>query len=78
MHPILNIAVRAARSAGNIIVRYVNHIDSLNITTKGYNDFVSEVGFQRMGDIGPIELVRPARDGDPVLRLRSRRVAGRA
>jgi len=43
MHPILNIAVRAARNAGNVIVRYVNHVDSLNITTKGYNDFVSEV-----------------------------------
>jgi len=51
MHPILNIAVRAARSAGNIIVRYVNHIDSLNITTKGYNDFVSEVDRQAETEI---------------------------
>ncbi|HEY4732740.1 MAG TPA: inositol-1-monophosphatase [Gammaproteobacteria bacterium] len=43
MHPTLNIAIRAARNAGNVIVRHVGHIDSLNITSKGYNDFVSEV-----------------------------------
>ncbi|MDH5326234.1 MAG: inositol-1-monophosphatase [Gammaproteobacteria bacterium] len=43
MHPTLNIAVRAARSAGNIIVRSMDRIGQLNITTKSSNDFVSEV-----------------------------------
>jgi myo-inositol-1(or 4)-monophosphatase len=51
MHPVLNIAVRAARNAGNIIVRYVNQVDSLKITTKGYNDFVSEVDRQAESEI---------------------------
>lgn len=43
MHPMLNIAVRAARAAGNIIVRYAKRVDELTITTKEQNDFVSEV-----------------------------------
>lgn len=43
MHPMLNIAVRAARSAGDIIVRYVDRIDTLSISSKQRNDFVSEV-----------------------------------
>ncbi len=43
MHPLLNIAVRAARSAGNIISRSVERIDTLTIDTKAQNDFVTEV-----------------------------------
>lgn len=43
MHPLLNIAVRAARRAGEVIVRSLNHLDALTITSKGRNDFVSEV-----------------------------------
>jgi len=39
----LNIAVRAARNAGNIIVRALDHIDRLNVQTKSENDFVTEV-----------------------------------
>ena len=43
MHPMLNIAVRAARSAGNIISRSMTRLDSLTIQVKDRNDFVSEV-----------------------------------
>lgn len=43
MHPMLNIAVRAARSAGNIIVRNMDRLDRLNIVSKQNNDFVTEV-----------------------------------
>jgi len=39
----LNTAIRAARNAGDIIIRYVDRIDSLKIGTKQHNDFVSEV-----------------------------------
>jgi myo-inositol-1(or 4)-monophosphatase len=39
----LNIAVRAARSAGNIIARYADQVDTLSVTNKAPNDFVSEV-----------------------------------
>src|SRR5215468_6133978 len=43
MQPLLNIAVRAARRAGELIVRSMNHLDSLTIASKGRNDFVTEV-----------------------------------
>lgn len=43
MQPLLNIAVRAARRAGEIIVRSLNRLDALTVTSKGRNDFVSEV-----------------------------------
>lgn len=43
MHPLLNTAVRAAREAGTIIIRHIDRIDSLEITSKARNDFVSEV-----------------------------------
>jgi len=43
MHPTLNIAVRAARSAGNVIIRNLGRLDSLAIHTKDRNDFVTEV-----------------------------------
>ena len=43
MHPMLNIAVAAARSAGSIIVRYLDRVDTLNVSTKRMNEFVTEV-----------------------------------
>lgn len=43
MHPMVNIAVRAARNAGNVIVRALNQVDLLTVTEKSQNDFVSEV-----------------------------------
>jgi myo-inositol-1(or 4)-monophosphatase len=43
LHPMLNIAVRAARAAGSIINRASLDVDLLQITSKGPNDFVTEV-----------------------------------
>jgi len=43
MHPMLNMAVKAARRAGLIITRASEDINSLTITNKNFNDFVSEV-----------------------------------
>jgi len=43
MQPMLNIAVRAARSAGDYIVRKLNHLPDIKIETKSRNDYVSEV-----------------------------------
>ena len=42
----LNIAIRAARSAGDHIVRKMNKLPDLKIEQKGPNDFVSEVDRQ--------------------------------
>ena len=43
MHPLVNIAVSAARAAGNLIMRNLDRVDQLQITRKARNDFVSEV-----------------------------------
>jgi myo-inositol-1(or 4)-monophosphatase len=43
MHPMLNVAVKAARRAGNVIQRASNNIDAIRIERKKHNDFVSEV-----------------------------------
>ena len=43
MHPMLNIAIKAARRAGSVILRYMDQLERLSIETKGRNDFVSEV-----------------------------------
>jgi myo-inositol-1(or 4)-monophosphatase len=43
MHPILNVATKAAREAGRIINRASQDVGSLKIQTKDYNDYVSEV-----------------------------------
>jgi myo-inositol-1(or 4)-monophosphatase len=46
MHPMVNIAVRAARAAGNIIMRNLDRIDRLTVASKRSNDFVTEVDHQ--------------------------------
>ena len=43
MHPMLNIGIRAARAAGDLIVRYMDRVEGLPVTSKGRNDFVSQV-----------------------------------
>ena len=43
MHPMLNIAVKAARKAGNIINRASLDVEQLRVTRKQHNDFVTEV-----------------------------------
>jgi myo-inositol-1(or 4)-monophosphatase len=43
MHPMLTIAVRAARNAGDLIQRSSQSIEKLTIDQKGLNDFASEV-----------------------------------
>ena len=43
MHPMLNIAIRAARAAGDSIVREMDRACDIPIEDKGKNDFVTEV-----------------------------------
>ncbi len=58
MHPMLNIAVRAARSAGDIIARSVDRVDTLKVGTKSRNSFVSEVDQRAEDEI--ISVIRNA------------------
>jgi myo-inositol-1(or 4)-monophosphatase len=43
LHPMLNVAVKAARSAGSIINRAALDLEAVKVGTKGPNDFVSDV-----------------------------------
>ncbi len=43
MHPMLNIAVRAARKAGNLIAKNYETPDAVETSQKGTNDFVTNV-----------------------------------
>ncbi len=56
MHALLNIAVRAARAAGEVIIRSLNRLESLTVTSKGRNDFVTEVDHAAEAEI--IKLIR--------------------
>jgi myo-inositol-1(or 4)-monophosphatase len=51
MQPLLNIAIRAARRAGEIIVRGMNRLHRLDVRTKGQNDFVTEIDMAAERDI---------------------------
>ena len=58
MHPMLNIAVRAARNAGDLIQRSSENISQLTISKKSKNDFVSEV--DRMAEQEIIQVIKYA------------------
>jgi myo-inositol-1(or 4)-monophosphatase len=58
MHPTLNIAIRAANAAGDIIYRYLEHVDKLVVSSKAQNDFVTEVDKQAEQEI--ISVIRKA------------------
>jgi myo-inositol-1(or 4)-monophosphatase len=56
MQPLLNIAIRAARRAGDLIVRNVDRVPTLGVRSKSRNDFVSEIDHMAEREI--IETVR--------------------
>jgi len=58
MQPLLNIAVRAARRAGEVIIRGMNRGAHLDVRPKSRNDFVTEV--DRMAEQEIIAIIRRA------------------
>jgi myo-inositol-1(or 4)-monophosphatase len=58
MHPMLTIAVKAAREAGRIINRASQDVGALKIQSKTFNDFVSEV--DRSAEQAIIDTIRGA------------------
>jgi len=74
LHPMLNIAIKAARAAGAIINRGSQDLDLLTISTKGPNDFVSEV--DRAAEAAIIETILTAYPGHGILAEESGREHG--
>jgi len=74
LHPMLNIAVRAARSAGAIINKASLDLDILKVNTKSPNDFVTEV--DQMAEQAIIETLLTAYPGHGILAEESGREHG--
>ncbi len=65
IHPMLNIAVKAARNAGAIINRASLDVDLLKVTAKSTNDFVTEV--DHAAEAAIIETILTAYPGHGIL-----------
>jgi myo-inositol-1(or 4)-monophosphatase len=63
--PAVNVAVRAARAAGQIILRYMNRLDSLEVIEKQRHDYVSEV--DKMAEAEIIRELKRAYPRDAIL-----------
>jgi len=74
LHPMLNIAVKAARAAGSIINRAALDVERLTITAKGINDFVTEV--DQAAEQVIIETLLTAYPGHAILAEESGRAHG--
>ncbi len=74
LHPMLNIAVKAARAAGSIINRAALDTERLTISTKGVNDFVTEV--DQAAEQAIIETLLTAYPGHAILAEESGRAHG--
>ena len=65
MHPLINIAVSAARSAGNYIMRNLDRVPNLQIERKGRNDFVTQVDRNAEAEI--IKIIQKAYPAHAIL-----------
>ncbi|MEP7057668.1 MAG: inositol monophosphatase family protein [Caldimonas sp.] len=74
LHPMLNIAVKAARSAGAIINRASLDLDLLKVNTKSPNDFVTEV--DHAAETAIIDTLLGAYPGHGILAEESGRARG--
>ncbi len=43
MQPMLNVALKAARKAGDLMLRSIERLDTINTTSKGHKDFVTDI-----------------------------------
>jgi len=74
LHPMLNIAVKAARAAGAIINRAALDLEVLKIGSKGPNDYVSEV--DQAAEQAIIDVLLEAYPGHGILAEESGRARG--
>ena len=74
LHPMLNIAIKAARAAGAIINRGSQDLDILKVTRKGPNDLVSEI--DQLAEAAIIEILLGAYPGHGILAEESGRAHG--
>lgn len=74
MHPYLNTAIKAARRAGDIIIRGFTRYEGVESTVKGHNDFVTSV--DHAAEAAIIETLRTAYPAHGFLAEESGETAG--
>ncbi|MDE1928020.1 MAG: inositol monophosphatase [Burkholderiales bacterium] len=74
LHPMLNIAIKAARAAGSVINRAALDLEVIKVGSKGPNDFVSEV--DRAAERAIIDILLEAYPGHGILAEESGREHG--
>lgn len=63
--PIVNIAVQAARAAGNLIMRFADRMDSVKVSEKRPHDYVTEV--DQLAEREIINIIRKAHPSHGIL-----------
>ena len=56
MHGMVNIAIRAARRAGELMIRQLNQLETLHVAEKSRNEFVTQI--DRLAEEAIIEIIR--------------------
>lgn len=63
--PIVNIAVKAARTAGDLIIRSMDRLDSIRVSQKQPNDYVTEI--DQLAEREIINVIRKAHPNHAIL-----------
>jgi myo-inositol-1(or 4)-monophosphatase len=75
MHPMLNIAVQAARQAGRVITRSLDRLDAIEVNSKSRNDFVTQIDQQSEAEI--IDIIHKSYPDHAILAEESGAQAGK-
>lgn len=73
-HPIVNIAIQAARAAGNLIMRASDRLDTLKITEKAPNDYVTEI--DQLAEREIIHIIQKAHPSHSILGEEGGKISG--
>ena len=74
MDPIVNIGIKAARSAGNVLMRCLDSLGRLDVRPKGRHDLVSDA--DQLSEDAIIEIVRKHYPGHSIISEESGAIAG--
>lgn len=72
--PLINIAIQAARSAGNIVIRALDRLDKIQISQKKPNDYVTDIDQKAEREI--ISIIRKAHPNHGILGEESGEIDG--
>ncbi|MDO4626427.1 MAG: inositol-1-monophosphatase [Pasteurellaceae bacterium] len=75
MNPMLNIAIRAARKAGNVIAKGYEHRDSVQATVKSTNDYVTNI--DKAAEASIIEVIKTSYPEHAIITEESGALAGK-